>query len=496
MRKQENIFNLANIKKAAVILLLLCIVMSCMVVMRVNAKEEISPEGGLCPSVGRILTTTNATPVEYNTMGGVPDVSTDLNAVFNSMLVLSGFEQISQISADPAISVAVLSVVGLLQNSDGIDLGDSNFVNRAASLPTAGIVLAILTSLLALARIILPLFPPTDTAYIAFLKPVEKILGMVTLVLLSFDPIYGNTAESTELLVSLSSATSNDTIKIAVMTAIGFGSATISLGIFAIIQNFLKGIDAAIFLIFALILPLFPFVRLGQFGLIILYIALCIFLAPVAIVIGIAWLIIATLLFRYMKRLERYFKQIYVKPFMNSTYKWLFKKDPEFPIIIKKRLPKFVAETFPSMRICQEAFILKGIAPLPARERVYLVQDSAGETHICRRKWYYFGWEVKGLNMTALYGDPQFRFLMFYSMDDHSEAAYAQFVNKDGTTNYKKLFKKARVKIVLRRELNKSFDVLLMSMRYNEAPLNIARRQKADEKACKKAEKQLMAVDN
>jgi len=460
-----------HLKRAAAILLLLCLVMSFMAVMRTEATPAT-------PATTLIMSDTFApdAPNEPNPF--------DPDTVISSVMFVSGFPQIMQISIDPAIALSILSVVGLIHNEGWLDLGNSGFVNTASALPTANLVMVILLILFALTRSGLDLTRVSSLLDEAFLERANQIIGIIVVVVMNFSHFYASDSAAVEFATM--SANNNEFSSVIILTFLGFVSSGFSLVTFGLVRSLMSGVNAAIF-IFGLIPGTFQILKVCKVSLILFYALLCAFFAPVAVVIGIIILVAAILLFRIMRRLECYYKQIYVKPFVNSVYKWAFKKNTrenDFPMVIK-RLPKYVRETFPDMKICQEAFILRGIPNIAARERAYLVHDNAGETHICWRKWYYFGWNTVGLNMEALYGDPQFRFLMLYSVEEH-------VLNKKGEPDDKKTFKRARVKIVLRRELNEQFDYLMMMLRFYESPLNVARRKKAMEKECKREQKRLL----
>jgi hypothetical protein len=464
--KIKNPLPAISIKTAVLILLMLSIVMSVAVVMTSGATPATVPvpenavSGTAC---------TMPSPFE-------PD------ELLRTFAYASGFPQVIQVGIDPAISLSILSVVGMVHNYSWIDLGDSNFVHTAAGLPTSNWFMVILLVLFALTRSGLDLTRVSALLDEAFLARANEVLGAVMTVVMSFAPVYGRDSAVAEYVTM---SVSNNFSATAILAVLGFVSAVLGLATFAVIQSLMGGINAAIF-IFGLIPGSFQILKLCKSGGVILYALLCAFLAPAAVALGVMILITAILLFRIMRRLECYYKQIYVKPFINSVYKWAFRKNKEgdeFPLVIKK-LPKFVRETFPEIKICQEAFVLRGIPNVPVRERVYLIHDGT-QTHICWRKWYYFGWNVAGINMDALYGDPQFRFLMLYTVGEH-------FLNIKGEPDDKKTLKHAKVKIVLRRELNEQFDFLKVVLRFHESPLNVERRRKAAEKECKREQKRLL----
>jgi hypothetical protein len=395
------------------------------------------------------VTLTLFVPMLYAAPVQSEPLAADYHSTMTALQLGGSFAEIVAIAIDPALVLAVFSVIGYLGRNDIIPLGDSAFAMRLMSLPVSDFGMMIFFLVIAAVKIVLSITRGTELINKAFLSKPEFCLAVLSVCGSSFTSVFAAPA----------AAAGNDSANVAVLALIAIVSAVGGFLILHVIGTMMKGADAAAF-IFALIPGTFQFIQLGKAGTTVGFVLLAIFAPWAAAVTGAAVLLIAVLTYGLTYRLQRYFSHIYISPLLNTVYTFLFKKSKDFPLVMKK-VPSYISENFPNMRFCHEAFVLHGIPGIPAREMMYLIQDEAGVNHLCRRK-HPLKWEEVEFDPESLYGAPQFRFLMLYSDE---------------------VFKKSKVKIVLRRELNTCFDSIRVMLRFTESPLYTAKMQKKLQKS-------------
>ncbi|MCL2634727.1 MAG: hypothetical protein FWD34_09475 [Oscillospiraceae bacterium] len=363
-----------------------------------------------------------------------------------------GFAETVSLSIDPTITLSVLSITGYLANAEVIDLGNSFLSRRLTDLPIANLPAAIFLTLIALTKLFLSSTLSTQIASDAFIAKAEHVVGAVSVCGISFLSLFSMTSFAAETAVIL---TPDNSVATALLTGISFITSFFSFITFFVIRVMIKGAEAAI-AISSLFPGLFQFLQFGKNGLVITYGVLSVTEPMVSSVIGGVIVVSAFLLYRVTRRLERYFRRIYVAPFINSVFMFILKQD--VPLVIKKT-PSYIKENFPDLWLCQEAFVLGGVNGVAKRDMVYLV-CSGHKTYLCRRRTIPWKWHIWDYPMEHLYGEKQFRFLMLYS----GEAGH----------------KKAYIKIVMRRELNKQYDTLMQMCRFMESPRDIEKREKKE----------------
>lgn len=193
----------------------------------------------------------------------------------------------------------------------------------------------------------------------------------------------------------------------------------------------------------------------------------------VSSIIGVIFVAVACIVFAPAKRLETYYRRIYIIPFFNA----IFRERHRIPLMPKK-LPRGVAEILghKGIEMCIESYFMNKTSALHKRERCYLVR--AGEANYIFKK-RLFGKIIQFELPEEVYIEKPriFRFLRIFS--DESMHASLRKVN-----------------LVVRREHGQNFGELIEKagfIDYN-AILEERKRAKAEERAQKAQERKDQAV--
>jgi len=269
-------------------------------------------------------------------------------------------------------------------------------------------------------------------------------------VLLAFLNVTGMVAFATPEVAAYDASGAETSFWVGVL---GFFVSVFSLVTFMIIRVSIKALGAIEFL-FTLIPGTHVATQVVRYLVAALYIVLA-FLSPeIAAVIGVMILTAAALTFRQARRIDIYFKRIYIYPFWRS----IFARKKEWPLVMAKT-PKSLQKKFPNMVFCQEAFVMRGLKKLPRRQRVFLV-TAEGATKLCRRV-LLAKWQIIDFDMSRLNIEPKFRFVRIYDKTIICKKCYKVVSESfDFCVQCGAKTKTARpyIELVLRRELKKRLE--------------------------------------
>lgn len=181
--------------------------------------------------------------------------------------------------------------------------------------------------------------------------------------------------------------------------------------------------------------------------------------------IGIVILLIAFYVFEKARRLEMYYRKIYIIPFYNA----IFRRSLTIPIILEK-MPRGVEKEFGEIEICLEAFMMnKKKSGFYKRELCYFIRDN-DINYVFKKRLLRKTLKIE--LESEIYIEKCFQFMRIFT-DENLHIS------------------QRKISLVLRREHNKNIPELIDTadlIDYNEL-LEEREQQKAAEKALIKAEK-------
>jgi len=351
---------------------------------------------------------------------GVTSVWQSLGSIFSYLGIFEEFTRAVSMGIDPLLTLMGLALAG--DTSTGV---------------------LVFLGITVISKILLTSFRGSKILCDAFIGQAEDIVGLVAVVGVG---ILGSPAVTAYAVSAPATAAGAEAI------ASQLGSVLVSLGggaVYYAVRMLSKGVDAMGFL-YALFpggLMLFSWVR---YGLSVSYVIISMLLPHVAVVLGVIILIAAILIFGKSYRMQTYFRRIYTVPLLRL----IFMRSKQWPLIMSKPY-RYLLEKYPEMKLCQEAFVLRGVGRLRKRQRVYLV-NSGGKNYLCRKP-FLRKWEVTEFPLENFYGEKRLRFFLLYS--------------KEGGSSLR-----PQAALVLRRELNKRYGEIKTICGFQTPP------EKADSK--------------
>ena len=397
-------------------------------------------------------------------------ITTDNRLTEDNISMLGGaFAPLVGIGGSPFIALTLLSGVGSFLNSGTINPENIPFSNALMSLPIANMSVFTILLIVTSVKFLLSMFGTSKILYDLTLGKIENVTGIVCSVGGAF------------LLTSVTSAYAADvvTVNTASVSAstyfftniIAFFSAVLAYLVYAVMKTMLKALDVLAFLFSPIpgSTALFTIAKHTVFS---LYMWVAVTNPTASTVVGIILVIIACFVFRAAKRLERYYRKIYLIPFGNA----LFRRGHRIPLTPKK-LPRGVSAEFSEIDVCIEGFFMNRTSSLYKRELCYLIKS--GETNYIFKK-RLFGKTIKFElpNETYIEKPLIFRFIRIFS----DEALRAN---------------QRRVNLVVRREHGKDIAEIISKtglIDYN-ALLEERRRKKAEEMALKAQQMKAQAAE-
>ena len=391
--------------------------------------------------------------------------------------MLSGaFAPLVGVGGSPFIVLTILSGAGSLLNSGRINPDSIPMANTLMQLPISHSSVFIALLIFTILKFILSMLSASKVFCDATVSKLENLTGTVCAVGGAFTVVLVTTEYASDIaMASMGSGF------LGAGAGVGFGagnSAGIGVGlgayiltnivafllstltyfIYVVIKTMSVALDVLAFVfspipgatgLFNIVKHLF----LGSFT----WVALT--YPTVSAVVAVILIIIACIVFRAAKRLELYYRRVYLVPFFNA----IFRRGYKVPLLPKK-LPRGVASEFINMELCIECFFMNRTTALYKRERCYFIRSEASN-YIYKKR--LLGKTIK----IELFGDVFiekpfiFRFLRIFS-DESLPAS------------------RRRVNLVVRREHGQDILELIEKtglIDYN-AILEERRRKKAEER--------------
>ena len=373
---------------------------------------------------------------------------------------LSGaFAPFVAIGGSPFITLTLLSGVGSFLNSGIIDPENVPTVGTLLmQLPIANMVAFIILLVITSLKFFLSLSGISKVFCDLTLSKLEDITGMVCTIGVSFLVISATTVYAAEVSTATVGSSGIGYILTTVISATG---AALAYGIYTVIKTMVSAIDILVCL-FSSIPGATAFFVISKYIVNGVYFLIIVLNPFTAAVIGIIIVIIACFVFRAAKRLELYYRRIYLIPLANR----IFRSKYIIPLIPEK-LPRGVAAEFTHIDMCIECFFMNRNSKLYKREQCYFIRSDESN-YIFKKRLFR-----KAIKM-ELSGDAYiekpfiFRFLKIFT----DEAWHMS---------------QRKVNLVVRREHGKNLDEIIEKaglIDYNII-LEERRQKKAEEMALK-----------
>jgi len=352
--------------------------------------------------------------------------------VLDQMTDMSGsFAPLVSVSGNPFIVLTALSGTGTLLNAEVIDVDNISIARVLMALPISSIGIFIALLLVTIVKYLLSLPTSTKIFSDAVLGRADSVVGAVCVVGISL-----LASQTTMVYASeVATVTVGDVgiVSSIITGVISFVFMVASFAMYISVRTMINAIDILAFLLAPIpgSSAVFTIVKNSS---VILYILMAFIFPVIATIIGIILVIISFFVFRYAKRLELYYKRVYLIPFFNS----IFRRKHVIPLIPKK-LPRGVAEEFDDIKLCIECFFMNKTTPLYKRERCYFVRS--GEVNYIYKK-RLFGKTIKVKVSDETYIEKLFRFLKIFTHEELVE-------------------KERNINIVVRREHSKNWDDII-----------------------------------
>ena len=379
------------------------------------------------------------------------------------------FAPLVGIGGSPFIALTILSGIGSLLNSGSINPDNIPMSSSLMSLPIANPSVFTTLLILTIVKFLLSMFGTSKILCDVILGKVENIIGTICAIGGPFLIASATTVYTAGLTTTNVASVTTDTFFLT--NAMAFISAMFAYAVYRVMRTMLASLDVLSFLFSPIpgSAKLFTFGKDMIFG---IYMWIAIMNPVASIVIGIILVIIACLVFRAAKRLELYYKKIYLIPFINA----LFRREHRIPLIPKK-LPRGVSAEFSKIDVCIEGFFMNRTSGLYKRELCYFIKS--GETnYIFKKRLFRKKIKFKIPNDTFIEKPLIFRFLRIFS----DEALKAN---------------KRRINLVVSREHGKNIEEIISKtglIDYNIL-LNERRNKKIDEIALKMQQIKMKTTD-
>jgi len=413
------------------------------------------------------FTNAAAASTEANANGDKPN-GADLSKITDVFAPLVG------ISGSPLVALSFLSGAGSLLNSGKINFDRIPFAETLANLPIAHTGVFICMLLFALAKVILSTSSLSKVFSDATLGRLESIIGTACtvggpLLMASTTSVIaaevatlsiGGGATPVVLPMALSAA---PTATVQVMefsgagmegflltSAISFLASALAYIVYVVMKTAVKAVDVLAFL-FSPRPGMTALFNTAKTIIVSAYTWIALTNPRVASIVGLIFLAIATLVFRKARRLELYYRRLYVVPFSRA----LFRRKAAIPLM-PKRLPYGASKNFHSVDICVEGFFANKASRLYKRERCYFIR-SEGKNHIFKKrlfgktikieitgdvyieKSYVIKKRKKGLALLKIFTDEALdkksRRIYFFMRRDH-QSNIAELIDRAGLIDY------------------------------------------------------------
>ena len=320
--------------------------------------------------------------------------------------ILGGaFAPLISLSSSPFIALTILSGAGAFLNSGVVNPEDASFLQTLTQLPISTTGVFIFFLLVTIASFLLNLLGPTKIFSDATLGKLENYIGIIasiggTFILSSVTAVYA--AETAGLGLGSSYLGSY------ILThVISFFLAVLAYIVYIVIKTMIMAIDILAFLFSPIpgLSALFTITKHTTIG---LYTWFALANPIAASIVGLICLVIAFLVFRAAKRLELYYRKIYIIPFFNA----LFRRDLIVPLVPKKMPYGLAKEFLKNIDICIEGFFMNKVSKFYKRELCYFVR-SEGKNYLFKKR--FLGKTIKNEINGDVYIEKCFRFIRVFT---------------------------------------------------------------------------------
>ena len=318
----------------------------------------------------------------------------------DNMLLMSGvFAPLVGIGGSPFIALTILSGAGSLLNSGIINAENIPLSNAFMALPIANIYSFIPLFILACSKFLLSMLGISKVFCDIALGKLEDLTGKICIVVGTFLVAYITTTYASSVA---STTVGGLGIWTFVLTnIISFTISMIAYTIYVVLRTMVSAIDS-----FVLLLSPIP----GATGIftilkhlvVIAYTIIAITNPIISSLIGVLCVDIACFVFRLARRLELYYKRIYLMPFLNAIF-----RSKKHTSLIPDKLPYGILAEFDNVDFCVECFIMDKIPELHKREQCYFI-GAKGSSYIYKKR--HFGKSVKIKLPTRVYIEKSFVF--------------------------------------------------------------------------------------
>jgi hypothetical protein len=318
------------------------------------------------------------------------------------ILQLAGaFAPIFALAGSPFIALALISAAGCLLNAGIINPAHIPMSHIFMELPTAnyfflGAILFVLAF-----QYLLGTTAASKIFSQATLDNIESVIGaacaLFGMYYVSRDMTATDIARSYGIDIALTAAS----------VGISLLMSAVSLVIYMITNTMARAIDMLAMV--AAPIPGASFVLTNfKFAGIIFFMLLALFAPAIAAVLGVLIFIIACFVYKKTRRLEIYYRNIYIKPLFNAIFKYY---DAE---IVPKKTPREILSEFEVFSICIDGFFMNKKYGFYKRERCYFIRAD-GRNYLFNKRRFS---RVKKIEMPDnLFYEKHFRFICIFSDD-------------------------------------------------------------------------------
>ena len=395
---------------------------------------------------------------------------TSNNATGDDISMLGGaFAPLVGVGGSPFIALTMLSGVGSFLNSGTINPDNIPFSDTLMSLPIASTGVFTILLVITIVKFLLSMLGASKVLCDVTLGKIENLSGTVCSVGGAFLLTSLTTVYAAEIATASTASVGVGTYILT--NVIAFVTAVLAYAVYAVMRTMVAALDVLAFLFSPIpgSTALFTIAKHIVFS---TYIWVAVTNPAASMVIGIILVIITCFVFRAAKRLELYYRKIYLIPFANA----LFRRGHRIPLIPKK-LPRGVSAEFSNIDVCIEGFFMNRTSGLYKRELCYFIKS--GESNYIYKK-RFFGKTIKFELPKDTYIEKPFIFRFLRIFTDEAFRASQR-----------------RVNLVVRREHGKDIPEIIAKtglIDYN-ALLEERRRKKAEEMALKAQQMKAQAAE-
>ena len=294
------------------------------------------------------------------------------------------FSPLIGIGGSPFIALTMLSGAGSLLNSGKLNTEKIPLSDSLMSLPIANMGVFVILLIFTLIKFILSMMGASKMFYDVTFGKFEDLIGVVCSVGCAF--LLSNNTSINPAEVTFVSTSNVIPNSILFMNVIAIVCAALSYLVYILMRTMIAALDVLAFL-FSPIPGSSAFITILKHIIVSAYIWVSITNPAVSIVIGLILIIIACFVYKSAKRLELYYRKIYLIPFVNA----IFRSRHIIPLI-PKRMPRGVSDEFPKIDICIESFFMNRGLRLKKRELCYFIK-SGDSNYIFKKR--IFGKTIK-----------------------------------------------------------------------------------------------------